>query len=101
MEYSRTKEKNTIPHPELSGQGSGADGVYRKERTMKLSELQNILGEEIIRLRGDDATKESVQRAQTVAMLAKQIINNADVIIRFDKLKAIAPELSPRIEELI
>lgn len=69
---------------------------------MKLSELQGVLGEEIVRLRTEETvTKESIQKAQTVAMLAKQVINNADVIIRFDKLKASAPELSSRIEELI
>jgi hypothetical protein len=36
-----------------------------------------------------------------VALLAKQVINNADIIIRFDKMKATQPELSSRIEELI
>jgi hypothetical protein len=68
---------------------------------MKLSELQNILGEEIVLLRKSDGAKENIQKAQTVAMLAKQVINNADVIIRFDKLKATNPELSSRIEDLI
>lgn len=68
---------------------------------MKLSELQSILGEEINRLRNSEPDKLSIQKAQTVAMLAKQVINNADVIIRFDKLKASNPELTPRIEDLI
>jgi hypothetical protein len=68
---------------------------------MKLTELQNILGDEITVLRKSDGNKETIQKAQTVAMLAKQIINNADIIIRFDKLKAKSPELSPRIEDLI
>ena len=68
---------------------------------MKLSELQNILGEEIVALRSGDGEKASIQKAQTVAMLAKQVINNADVIIRFDKLRATNPELSSRIEGLI
>jgi hypothetical protein len=68
---------------------------------MKLAELQNVLGEEITRLRTSEPDKISIQTAQTVAMLAKQIINNADVIIRFDKLRATNPELTPRIEELI
>jgi len=68
---------------------------------MKLSELQSILGEEINRLRNGEPDKLSIQKAQTVAMLAKQVINNADVIIRFDKLKASNPELTPRIEDLI
>ncbi len=68
---------------------------------MKLTELQNILGEEINRVRLNDADEEGIKKAQTVALLAKQVINNADVIIRFDKLKAVQPELRSRIEELI
>lgn len=68
---------------------------------MKLTELQNILGEEINKVRQSDADDNTVKRAQTVALLAKQVINNADVIIRFDKMKAVQPELRSRIEELI
>ena len=68
---------------------------------MKLTELQNILGEEIISLRKSEGNKQSIQKAQSVAMLAKQIINNADIIIRFDKLKSTNPELSSRMEGLI
>ncbi len=68
---------------------------------MKLTELQNILGDEINRVRADNADGETVKKAVTVALLAKQVINNADVIIRFDKLKAVQPELCSRIEELI
>lgn len=68
---------------------------------MKLTELQSILGEEINKVRQSDADDTVVKRAQTVALLAKQVINNADVIIRFDKMKATQPELKSRIEELI
>ena len=68
---------------------------------MKLTELQNILGEEINKVRQSDADDDVVKRAHTVALLAKQVINNADVIIRFDKMKAVQPELRSRIEELI
>lgn len=68
---------------------------------MKLTELQNILGEEINKVRQPDADESVVRRSQTVALLAKQVINNADVIIRFDKMKAVQPELQARIEELI
>lgn len=68
---------------------------------MKLIELQNILGEEIKKVRSAEAGEAEIKKAQTVALLAKQVINNADVIIRFDKLKAIQPELKSRIEELI
>lgn len=68
---------------------------------MKLAELQNILGEEINKVRSEGANENAIKRAQTVALLAKQAINNADVIIRFDKLKSAQPELRSRIEELI
>lgn len=68
---------------------------------MKLTELQNILGEEINKVRQSDSDDDTVKKAHTVALLAKQVINNADVIIRFDKMKAVQPELRSRIEELI
>jgi len=68
---------------------------------MKLTELQNILGEEINKVRQSDSDDDTIKRAHIVALLAKQVINNADVIIRFDKMKAVQPELRSRIEELI
>lgn len=68
---------------------------------MKLTELQSILGDEINKVRKSEGDEKVVKGAQTVAMLAKQVINNADVIIRFDKMKAMQPELKSRIEELI
>jgi hypothetical protein len=63
--------------------------------------LQSILGDEINKVRKSEGDEKVIKGAQTVAMLAKQVINNADVIIRFDKLKAMQPELKSRIEELI
>lgn len=68
---------------------------------MKLTKLQEVLGEEINKVREKDADEDTIKKAQTVALLAKQVINNADVIIRFDKLKSAQPELKSRIEELI
>ena len=68
---------------------------------MKLTELQNILGDEINKVRMEGANEQTIKGAQTVALLAKQVINNADIIIRFDKMKASQPELSARIEDLI
>jgi len=77
--------------------------IPKKERRMKmkLTELQSILGEEINKVRQSGADENTIKRSQTVALLAKQVINNADVIIRFDKMKATRPELKSRIEELI
>lgn len=68
---------------------------------MKLTELQMVLGDEINKVRREGANNQTVKGAQTVALLAKQVINNADIIIRFDKMKATQPELSARIEDLI
>lgn len=56
---------------------------------MTLLELQNILGATIELLaKSDDA--ESMEKAKTraeyVSKVAKQMINNADVILRTDKL---------------
>lgn len=68
---------------------------------MKLTKLQEVLGEEINKVREKDADEDTIKKAQTVALLAKQVINNADIIIRFDKLKSAQPELKSRIEELI
>lgn len=68
---------------------------------MKLTELQNVLGDEIKKVRESNGDDHVIRGASTVALLAKQVINNADIIIRFDKLKATQPELSSRIEELI
>lgn len=77
--------------------------VFNTERRMKmkLTELQSILGDEINKVRKSEGDEKVIKGAQTVAMLAKQVINNADVIIRFDKMKAMQPELKSRIEELI
>jgi hypothetical protein len=72
---------------------------------MKLTELQSVLGEEILNVRKEQETQgdfsNTIQRAQTVALLAKQVINTADIIIRFDKLKSSSPELSTRIGDMI
>ncbi len=68
---------------------------------MKLTELQEVLGDEIKKVRTSNGDENTIKGAQTVALLAKQVINNADIIIRFDKLKSSQPELSSRIEDLI
>ena len=64
---------------------------------MTLIELQGILGENIkavhdMKINGDDADPEEVKRvygrAEAIARLAKQMVNNADVVLRKDKLQA-------------
>ena len=59
---------------------------------MKLVELQTIMGEQIRSLvdvaMGDEERKKEQEKAEYVAKLAKQMINNADVILRSEKLVA-------------
>ena len=72
---------------------------------MKLTELQAVLGEqvEIVRKGGETPDDFAIKTAtaQTICSLAKQMINNADIIIRFDKLRTLSPETQSRIESLI
>ncbi len=57
---------------------------------MTLLELQELLGKNITKIDDlpDDVDKDklltAIKRAETVAHLAKQMINNADVILRRD-----------------
>lgn len=46
-------------------------------------ELQNLLGQTIQEVKEGTA---DVDRAKTIASIAKQMINNCDVILRTDKL---------------
>ena len=57
---------------------------------MTLVELQEKLGEQVSMLSNKDiafqARKAQAEIAQTISSLAKQMINNADVILRTEKL---------------
>ena len=57
---------------------------------MTLVELQEKLGEQISLLSNKDTSfqtrKAQAEIAQTISSLAKQMINNADVILRTEKL---------------
>ena len=64
---------------------------------MTLLELQGILGENIkavhdMKVSGEEADPEEMKavygRAEAIARLAKQMVNNADVVLRKDKLQA-------------
>ena len=59
---------------------------------MTLIELQKILGERIALANDKNLTPEERKReaeiSQTISSLAKQMINNADVVLRADKLVA-------------
>jgi hypothetical protein len=63
--------------------GHGAGRARRtEEKKMTMSELQTILGEQIKAM--VDGTAD-IEKAKAVAFLAKQMINNADIVLRADK----------------
>ena len=58
---------------------------------MTLIELQKILGDTIRELASDENESEGMEptkkaKAEYIAKIAKQMINNADVILRTDKM---------------
>lgn len=72
---------------------------------MTLIELQEILGERI-RIATDEnmsveERKKEAEISQTISSLAKQMINNADVVLRTDKLAAEGKLQNSTIERLI
>lgn len=72
---------------------------------MTLVELQKILGERI-RIATDENMsvedrKKEAEISQTIFSLAKQMINNADVVLRIDKLTAEGKLQNSTIERLI
>lgn len=72
---------------------------------MTLTELQKKLGEQI-NLISDDQTpyeekKKLADVATTISSLAKQMINNADVILRTEKLVAEGKLKDSMIEKMI
>lgn len=72
---------------------------------MTLVELQDILGERI-RIANDttlsvDERRQETELSQTISSLAKQMINNADVVLRTDKLVAEGKLQNSNIEKLV
>lgn len=72
---------------------------------MTLIELQDILGERI-RIANDstlslDDRRKETELSQTISSLAKQMINNADVVLRTDKLVAEGKLQNSNIEKLV
>lgn len=72
---------------------------------MTLIELQNKLGEQIDLITDKtlplSTRKNYADMAQTVSSLAKQMINNADVVLRTEKLIAQGQLKDSTIEKLI
>lgn len=59
---------------------------------MTLVELQKVLGDNIDKINSEHLTsgerQVAIEKADMISRLAKQMINNADVILRTDKLMA-------------
>lgn len=72
---------------------------------MTLTELQNKLGEQIDLLTDNKTPFEAKRRladvAMTVSSLAKQMINNADVILRTEKLVSEGKLKESTIEKMV
>lgn len=72
---------------------------------MTLIELQNILGERIaIAMDKNLSIEERAREAeisQVISSLAKQMINNADVVLRSDKLVAEGKLVNSNIQKLV
>ena len=72
---------------------------------MTLMELQKILGERIEIAKDktlpiEERAKEA-EISQTISSLAKQMINNADVVLRSDKLVAEGKLINSNIQKLV
>ena len=72
---------------------------------MALLELQKILGERILiatdKTLSVEERKRENETSQTISILAKQMINNADVVLRADKLLADGIIQDSNIEKLV
>ena len=72
---------------------------------MTLIELQKILGERVTialdsAMSTEDNAKES-EKSEIVARMAKQMINNADIILRTDKLRAEGKLINSAITKIV
>ena len=63
--------------------------MENKNNGMTMKEVQTILGnvlEQLMKEGNDRYRKEVHERAEFVAKIAKQMVNNADVVLRADKM---------------
>lgn len=72
---------------------------------MTLTELQKVLGERI-RIAVDksipvEERKKETELSQTISSLAKQMINNADIVLRTNKLVAEGKLADSAIQKMI
>ena len=66
---------------------------------MTLKELNNILGDQIRKIQNNEPNAR--MDAVLIVSIAKQIINNADVIMRAERLRSEGVLLDSHMEELI
>lgn len=72
---------------------------------MTLKDLQKVLGERIELINdvamGEEERKKEMEKTDMIARVAKQMINNADVILRTDKLIAEGKLKDSTIEQVV
>lgn len=74
---------------------------------MKLTmvELQDVLAEQLLSIRRTDLTdserSRELENAEYTAKLAKQMINNADITLRTDKLRAEGKMIGSAIDRMV
>ena len=72
---------------------------------MTLLELQQILGERIEIINdvaiGEDEREKEIEKSEIICKIAKQMINNADVILRHDKLKSESKLVDSNITKVV
>ena len=72
---------------------------------MTLIELQKVLGERIEILidktLSDEERKRESELSKTVSSLAKQMINNADIVLRADRLFADGKNEKAKIKQMV
>ena len=77
----------------------------RKGLKMTLLELQQVLGERIEiandMAMGEEERRQENEKSEIIARLAKQMINNADIILRTDKLKSECKLKNSTIEKMV
>lgn len=77
----------------------------RKGLKMTLLELQQVLGERIEiandMAMGEEERRQENEKSEIIARLAKQMINNADIILRTDKLKSEGKLKNSTIEKMV
>ena len=89
-----------------SNRGNNSSAQERRRRNiMTLLELQKVLGERIRiavdeNLSMEDRKKET-ELSQTISSLAKQMINNADIVLRTNKLVADGTIKNSAIERMV